>query len=56
MTFAVYCGLKATNNQTDHINLKFQKQLSLGDLPDQPPIMTSEEILLCYWKISVSIV
>ena len=32
----------------------FQKQLSSGDLPDEPPIMTSDEILLCYWKISVS--
>ena len=33
----------------------FQKQLSSYDsLPDKAPIMTSEEILLCYWKISVS--
>lgn len=29
-----------------------KKQLSSGDLPDEPPIMTSDEILLCYWKIS----
>lgn len=29
-----------------------KKQLSCGSLPDRPPIMTSDEILLCYWKIS----
>ena len=38
----------------------FQNQLSAesmgstGDMMDEPPIMTHEEILLCYWKISVS--
>ena len=63
-------SLEQDENHTGHTSvlliplfmfvLSFQNQLSAesmgstGDMMDEPPIMTQEEILLCYWKISVS--
>ena len=66
----LFASLEQDENHTGHSSvlliplfmfvLSFQNQLSAesmgstGDMMDEPPIMTQEEILLCYWKISVS--
>ncbi|XP_045181195.2 uncharacterized protein LOC123540328 isoform X2 [Mercenaria mercenaria] len=45
-------GLDLTANNEENIRNSLEDTTSIDEHQDEPPIMTEDEILLCYWKIS----